>query len=66
MNLEEHIHWLKSQCNRHVNGKCTTLACLLRGKWKDGGVERQVDPYSLSTCVPHEIVTVLEHYKFES
>ena len=47
--------WLKAQCNRYVNGQCSTLTCLKRG-----GYVRGTPPnYDTATCEPHEILTEL-------
>ena len=47
---------LKAECNRYVNGHCSTVGCLKRGGWKQG------DDYQASlersTCDAHEIVTL--------
>lgn len=50
-------NWLKQQCNRYVNGKCSTVRCLFRG-----GVQHTDKPinYDNATCEPHEILVELE------
>ena len=45
----------KRECNRYVNGVCTTAACLRRGGWKPGGIQN-VDA---ATCVAHETAIAL-------
>ena len=45
----------KRECNRYVNGACTTAACLRRGGWKPGGIQN-VDA---ATCVAHETAIAL-------
>ena len=51
---KENIEWLKDQCNRYVNGQCSTLSCLRRGGYKVGGYS-----YDIATCNPHEIILKL-------
>lgn len=48
---------LKKQCNLHVNGACTTLACLMQGGYKRGQVP--VD-CSIATCDQNEQIKALE------
>ena len=45
----------KRECNRYVNGACTTAACLRRGGWKPGWPQN-VDA---ATCVAHETAIAL-------
>lgn len=52
--------WLKSQCNRYVNGVCQTLGCLRRGGYHDGPLH-----YDCATCEPHELLTELQHLRSE-
>ena len=47
---------LREQCNRHVNGACTTGACLRRGGWKPGWPQN-VDA---ATCEAHEAAAALD------
>lgn len=42
--------WLRSQCNRYINGQCTTLACMIRGAWTPGNTQ------DVATCEPHETI----------
>mgnify|MGYP001616204365 CR=1 FL=1 len=51
--------WLKSQCERYVNGYCGTLACLRRGGYKG---ELPID-FNKSTCEPHEIFEELKQLR---
>ncbi len=53
--MERNDEWLKQKCNRYVNGKCSTLACLQRGGYISGGPD-----YRHATCEPHEILQELE------
>lgn len=45
--------WLMSQCNRYVNGHCSTRACLVRGGVKTG---QPFENYEPATCEAHEIL----------
>ena len=45
----------KRECNRYVNGACTTAACLRRGGWKPGWPQN-VDA---ATCLAHETTIAL-------
>ena len=48
--------WLRAQCNRHVNGACTTGRCLRRGGWVPGGPQSADD----ATCEAHEAADALD------
>lgn len=48
--------YFRKQCNRHVNGACTTGACLRRGGWKPGWPQN-VDA---ATCEAHEAADALD------
>lgn len=48
--------YFRKQCNRHVNGACTTGACLRRGGWKPGWPQN-VD---VATCEAHEAADALD------
>ena len=54
--LEPLVSELKSQCNRYVNGRCMTHACLKRGGYKPGTPA----DYSIATCERYEQVQALE------
>lgn len=54
--------WLKSQCNRYVNGFCSTRACMVRGGYKPGIT---VD-YECATCEPHEILIELQNLRAQT
>lgn len=47
---------LKRNCNRYVNGVCSTRGCLRRGGWNG---EAPVD-FTKATCERHEQATALE------
>lgn len=57
MNNDE---FLKSQCNRYVNGYCSTRKCLVRGGWKVGMNQ------DVATCESHEILVELESLRDEN
>lgn len=48
--------WLKGQCNRYVNGHCSTARCLYRAGHNDGKPANLDD----ATCEPHQILVELE------
>ena len=48
--------WLRAQCNRYVNGACTTARCLRRGGWVPGGPQSADD----ATCEAHEAAAALD------
>lgn len=55
------IDWLKSECNRYVNGNCTTRSCYIRGGW-DGKPITLSDFQSIkTTCMAHEILERLNN-----
>lgn len=54
--LTDAVQWLKDQCNRYTNGRCTTRRCLVRG----GYIGPPAD-YNIATCEPHEITVALNH-----
>ena len=60
--MSKNAEWLKSQCNRYVNGECHTLRCMKRGGYKHGKVET----YDCATCEPHEILLELEDLREEN
>lgn len=51
------IERLKSECNKYVNGKCYTIACMKRGKYYKRGGPCNPD---CATCESHEQIIVLE------
>mgnify|MGYP001581697962 CR=1 FL=1 len=63
MNNDE---WLKLQCNKYINGVCSTLSCVLRGyklKIKDrNNIPLPID-FSKSTCESHEILLELQELR---
>lgn len=48
--------WLRAQCNRHVNGACTTARCLRRGGWIPGAPQSA----DAATCEAHEAADALD------
>lgn len=48
-------HW-EGQCNRYVNGQCSTLRCLVRGGYK---INSGPCDNSIATCEEHETATRL-------
>jgi hypothetical protein len=46
---------LAAECNRYVNGQCSTRACVLRGTRATGVQDR-----TLSTCGYHEAVQEID------
>lgn len=48
--------WLKDQCNRYLNGFCSTSSCLKRG----GLVADDPRGYEAATCHAHEVLQELE------
>ena len=59
-------HW-EGQCNRYVNGQCSTLRCLVRGGYK---INSGPCDNSIATCEEHETATrlreLLSHPKPDS
>lgn len=49
--------WLKTQCNRYVNGICSTRRCLVRGGHESGS--GPVD-FDVATCEHHELINQLD------
>lgn len=54
--MQSPVEWAKSQCNRYVNGQCSTLGCMKRGGYKRG---EPVADYDMATCEAHETVKAL-------
>lgn len=54
--------FLKSFCNRYVNGQCQTLACLKRGGYRAG----MKPDYNLATCGYHEVLLELRILREEN
>lgn len=50
------VEYFQSQCNRYVNGQCSTRACLVRGGYRGS----EPVNYDLATCAYHEAVKHLE------
>ena len=48
--------WVKSQCNRYVNGHCSSTVCLLRG----GYFRCEKPDYNMATCEAHEVMQKLQ------
>ena len=50
---------LKSECNRYVNGQCSTRRCVVRGM-KRTGMTFPLTDYAVATCEHHEAVREIE------
>ncbi len=50
---------LKAECNRYVNGHCSTARCVKRGMAATGMTFPLTD-YAVSTCEHHEAVCEIE------
>ena len=53
------IELLKAECNRYVNGKCTTRRCVVRGMDR-AGMTFPLKDYAVATCEHHEAVCEVE------
>lgn len=61
MTREQVLKSLKSECNRFVNGQCTTLACMKRGGYTSG----IPGTYDQATCAEREAVLAIQHLESE-
>lgn len=50
---------LKAECNRYVNGQCSTARCVRRGM-KAAGMTFPLTDYAVATCEHHEAVQEIE------
>lgn len=53
------IDILKAECNRYVNGRCTTARCVKRGMTA-AGMTFPLTDYAVATCEYHEAVQEVE------
>lgn len=53
---------LKAECNRYVNGHCSTRRCVQRGMAASGMTFPLAD-YAVSTCEHHEAVREVERLR---
>lgn len=58
------IELLKAECNRYVNGLCSTRRCVKRGMEVTGATFPLTD-YAVSTCEYHEAVQEIERLSAE-
>ena len=49
------VDLLKSECNRYVNGQCTTRRCVVRGMDR-AKMTFPLTDYTVATCEHHEAV----------
>lgn len=50
---------LQQECNRYVNGQCTTRACVKRGM-DAAGMTFPITDYAMATCGYHEAVQEID------
>lgn len=50
---------MRAECNRYVNGQCTTRRCVMRGMEK-AKMTFPITDYAMSTCEHHEAVQEIE------
>ena len=53
---------LKAECNRYVNGHCSTARCVKRGL-AASGLSLPMTDYAVSTCEHHEAVQEVERLR---
>ena len=53
------IELLKAECNRYVNGQCSTRRCVKRGMDRTG-MTFPLSDYAVATCEHHEAIQEIE------
>lgn len=61
--MSQAIRLLKAECNRYVNGKCTTASCVRRGM-KAAGMDFPLTDFEVATCGHHEAVKEIEKARY--
>jgi hypothetical protein len=51
--------YFERQCNRHVNGGCTTLRCVNRGRMLNPGSAPMLSLGQLAICEEHQAAAII-------